>query len=107
MKYLILFSFSAEAAKRYVANPADRMSAVREVTESVGGSLESSYWMLGDYDGLTIVDLPDTLTAAAVSMALSGSGAFSRYETRELIPPGDYRAIAERAQAISFRPPGD
>ena len=62
--------------------------------------------MFGQYDGLAIVELPDSQTAAAVSLAATGSGAFTRFETHELIEAGDLARIAERAKQISYQPPG-
>jgi uncharacterized protein with GYD domain len=50
-KYLVLFSLTGETIKRFLAKPSDRAAVVRELAESVGGSLESYYWMFGQYDG--------------------------------------------------------
>jgi len=36
--------------KRFVAKPSDRAAVVRQLAESVGGSLESYYWMFGQYE---------------------------------------------------------
>jgi uncharacterized protein with GYD domain len=105
-KYAVLFGLTGEAIKRFVAQPSDRAAVVRGLAESVGGSLESYYWMFGQYDGLAIVELPDSRTAAAVSLAATGSGAFTRFETHELIAAGDLIQIAERAKQISYQPPG-
>ncbi|MFI5062704.1 MAG: hypothetical protein ACHP9Z_01815 [Streptosporangiales bacterium] len=44
---------------------------------------------------------------AQTGVGLTGSGAFAAYETHPLIEPGDYLQIAERAQQISYQPPGD
>jgi hypothetical protein len=41
-----------------------------------------------------------------VSLAATGSGAFTRFETHELIEAGDLAQIAERARQISYQPPG-
>ena len=105
-KYLLLFSLTGEAIKGFVAKPSDRPAVVRELAESVGGSLESYYWMLGQYDGAAILALPDSHTAAAVSLAATSSGAFRGFETHELIEASDLAAIAERARGISYQPPG-
>ena len=80
-KYGILFSLTGETAKQFVAKPSDRAAVVRGLAESAGGSLESYYWMFGQYDGLAIFDLPDSQTAAALSLAATGSGAFTKFET--------------------------
>jgi uncharacterized protein with GYD domain len=105
-KYLVLFNLTSESAKRFVAKPSDRAAVVREVAESAGGSLESYYWMFGQYDGAAVFEVPDSHAMAAVSLAITGSGALSRFETHELIESGDLTAIAERAKGIAYRPPG-
>lgn len=105
-KYLVLFSLTSETAKRFIAHPSDRAAAVREVAESAGGSLESYYWMFGQYDGVAVFDLPDSHSMAAVSLAIASAGALSRFETHELIESSDLTAIAERAKGITYQPPG-
>ena len=97
-KYLVLFSLTSETAKRFIAKPSDRAAVVREVAESAGGSLESYYWMFGQYDGAAVFDLPDSRTMAAVSLAITSSGALSRFEAHELFESSDLTAIAGRAQ---------
>src|SRR5215831_12804431 len=57
--------------------------------------MESYYWMFGQYDGLVIFELPDAQTAAALIPAVTGSGAFSRFETHELNEASDRAQIAE------------
>ena len=105
-KYLVLFSLTSESAKRFIAKPSDRAAVVREVAESAGGSLESYYWMFGQYDGAAVFNLPDSQSMAAVSLAITSSGALSRFETHELIESGDLTTIAERAKGITYQPPG-
>ena len=41
-----------------------------------------------------------------MSLAATGSGGFTRFETHELIEPGDLIQIAERAKQISYQAPG-
>ena len=105
-KYLVLFSLTGETAKQFVAKPSDRAAVVRELAESAGGSLESYYWMFGQYDGAGIFELPDSHTMAALSLAVTSSGAFTHFETHELIESSDLTAIAERARGIAYQPPG-
>ena len=58
------------------------------------------------YDGAAVFDFPDSRTMAAVSLAVTSSGALSRFETHELIESSDLTAIAERAKGITYQPPG-
>ena len=105
-KYLVLFGFTSETIKRFVANPSDRSDVVRTLVESVGGSLECYYWMFGQYDGMAIIEMPDSHTHAAATLAIITSGAFTHFETHELIKADDLIAIAERARGIPYQPPG-
>jgi len=105
-KYLALFGFTDETIKRFVANPSDRAAVIRGVVESVGGRLECYYWMFGQYDGMAIVEMPDSHTYAAASLAIISSGAFTHFETHELIEADDLPAITERAREIAYQPPG-
>jgi uncharacterized protein with GYD domain len=105
-KYLVLFGFTGETMKRFVARPSDRAAVVRELAESAGGSLESYYWMFGQHDGVGVFGMPDSHSMAAVSLAATSSGAFTHFETHELIEASDLSAIAERARGIAYQPPG-
>jgi uncharacterized protein with GYD domain len=105
-KYLVLFGFTGETMKRFVAKPSDRAAVVRELAESVGGSLETYYWMFGHYDGVGVFEMPDSHSMATVSLAATSSGAFTLFETHELIEASDLSAIAERAKRIAYQPPG-
>jgi uncharacterized protein with GYD domain len=105
-KYLVLFGFTGETMKRFLAKPSDRAAVVRELAESVGGSLESYYWMFGQHDGVGVFGMPNSHSMAAVSLAATSSGAFTHFETHELIEASDLSAIAERAKGIAYQPPG-
>ena len=50
--------------------------------------------------------MPDSHSMAAVCLAATSSGAFTQFETHELIEAGDLTAIAERAKGITYQPPG-
>lgn len=105
-KYLVLFRLSGETISRFVAKPSDRAAVIRALADSVGGSLESYYWMFGQYDGVGVFDLPDACTMAALSLAATSSGAFTHFETHQLIEVGDLAEIAERARGVAYQPPG-
>jgi uncharacterized protein with GYD domain len=62
--------------------------------------------MFGQCDAAAVFDLPDSHTMAAVSLAITISGALSRFETHELIESSDLTAVAERAKGITYQPPG-
>jgi hypothetical protein len=49
--------------------------------------------MFGRYDGAAVFNLPDSQSRAAVSLAITSSGALSRFETQELIESRDLTAM--------------
>jgi len=105
-KYMALFNLSSDAIRRFVAHPSDRAAIVRGLVEDHHGSLECYYWMFGQYDGMAVFEMPDARTKAAMSLAITSSGAFTHFETHELIEANDLIAIAERARDIAYQPPG-
>jgi uncharacterized protein with GYD domain len=84
-KYITIFSYSSGSWARMINHPGDRTTAVRELLESLGGSLECLYWQLGTHDGYAIGDVPDAVTAEAVAAAMTKSGAFKSVEAHELL----------------------
>lgn len=99
-RHLALFSFTGETMGRFLQNPGDRASAVRQFAKAIGGSLDAYYWMFGQYDGMAILEAPDSESMAALSLAVTGSGAFRHFETHELIAASDLVRIVERAKSL-------
>jgi uncharacterized protein with GYD domain len=105
-KYAVLFRFKSETIKTLMNKPSDRAAAVQQLLDSAGGTLDAYYLMFGQYDGLVICDLPDSSSAAAVSFAVTSSGAFSHLETHELVPVEQLNTVLEKANQLTYRPPG-
>lgn len=79
-----------------------RREVVERAIESVGGELESFHFAFGDYDTYTIMNLPDHESAAALSLAVSSSGAV---ETRivVLLTPEEVDEASKRT--VEYRAP--
>lgn len=108
-KYAIFFSYSSDSWAGMISAPGDRTGAVGQVLSSLGGSLECIYWMHDGFsDGLVIADLPDSVSAAAASIAVTSTGAISRSEAHELLTQEQLSAALQQASATvqAFRPPG-
>ena len=105
-KYVSLFNFKGETLKAMMDNPADRAAAVRELAESAGGTLDAYYLMFGQFDGLAILEVPDSPSATALCLRVTSSGAFSHFETHELLPAEQVIPILEKAGELTYRPPG-
>lgn len=107
-KYVIFFSLTSGAIARFIDQPSDRVAAVRALLEPVGGKLDAYYFMFGEDDGMVIFEVPDAQTAAAVSLAVSSTGAFVRLHTHELIAAENINRVLERARSARepYSPPG-
>ena len=95
-KYLIEASYTLEGLRGIMKTGGTaRRAAVQQAVESVGGRLETQYFALGDYDAFAIVDLPDHVSVAAVSMAVTASGAARTKSTALLTPEEVDQAITK------------
>lgn len=106
-KYITLFSYSSDAAKAMVHHPSDRAAAAKALVEALGGTVESFYWMQGQHDGVLIADLPDSVSAAALSVAVASTGALVDLETHLLFDHADQSAIVAAAKTAldAYTPP--
>jgi uncharacterized protein with GYD domain len=107
-KYAIFFTYSSEAWARMIDTPGDRMAAVRQLADSVGGTIESAHWMFGAHDGIVVADIPDSVRAAAISVAVGSTGSFKHLETHELFTQEQLGDILSRAKDAknAYTPPG-
>jgi uncharacterized protein with GYD domain len=105
-KFAVFFTLRGETIKNMMSRPSDRAAVVNSMCEQVGGRLESYYMMFGAHDGFVIADVPDSASAAAISLAVSSTGAFAHIETAELIEVSAINGILETAGSLTYTPPG-
>jgi uncharacterized protein with GYD domain len=106
-RFISFFSYTAASVTSMIEHPSDRSAAAKELVESLGGTLESFYWMQGKHDGLLIADLPDGVAAAALSAAVGSAGAVDRIQTHQLFDHEEQAAIVKQAATArdAYRPP--
>ncbi len=107
-QYALFFSYTSTTWAQMTSDPGDRTAVVRRVVDSLGGSLECLYWMLGDHDGIGIVRLPDSVHAAALSTVINGTGAFKAVQTHELLTQEQLGRTLQLASSAgqAFQRPG-
>src|SRR5689334_14119083 len=106
-RYLVQASYTAQASAAMVEHPEDRSVSVRRMVQHAGGHLECFYLAFGDHDVVTIVDVPDNLAAAAVSMAAAAGGGLRSIRTTPLLTPEDALAAMGKARAVEYEAPGE
>ena len=67
------------------------------------GTLETFYYAYGGDDFFIIADVPDSVTATAVSLAVNATGAV-QFKTIVLITPEEVDAAVQKT--VTYRPPG-
>ena len=103
-RYLIVGTYTAEGAKGVLKEGGTRrVAAAQAAIASMGGTLISFHFALGNDEWYSIVDLPDNAAAAAIAMVGTASGTL-RSRAIALITPEEMDAIT--AMAPDFRPPG-
>jgi uncharacterized protein with GYD domain len=103
-KYLIEASYTAEGAKGLMkAGGTARRAEVQNMAESLGGRLEAFYFVFGENDVRVILDLPENLTAAAISLGVMSTGA-ARIKTAVLLTPEEMDQAVKTP--VDYRPPG-
>ena len=104
--FLINASYTTQGISGLVKSPEDRSAVLRTLVESAGGRIESMYYAFGDSDVIVILEMPDNVTMAALSMVVGASGAVTNLKTTVLIPISEGVEAARKAAGISYRPPG-
>jgi uncharacterized protein with GYD domain len=103
-KYLVSVTYSAEGAKGVRQDGGTkRREVATHAVESVGGKIEAFYFSFGEQDAIIIADLPDAASAAAVSLAVTSTGA-ARLTTTPLITAEEMDHAAGKKTA--YRAPG-
>ncbi len=103
-KYLLQATYSADGIKGVVKDKASgRKAAFGKALASVGAKIDAMYFAFGDHDTVTIIDAPDNVAVAAISLAVSATG-LVRVSTVPLLTIEEVdQAVQKR---VRFRGPG-
>jgi uncharacterized protein with GYD domain len=74
-KFLVKASYSSPGVRGVLEDGGTaRQKAVTDMIESLGGKVEAFYFAFGDVDTYTIIDMPDNVSALAMSLAVAARG---------------------------------
>jgi uncharacterized protein with GYD domain len=73
------------------------------MAEGLGGELESFYYTFGDVDVYVVVDMPDNVSVAAMTLAANQTGAVA-VKTAVLITAEEMDAAGKKT--VDYRAPG-
>jgi uncharacterized protein with GYD domain len=88
--YLMLTTLTEKGVQTLKSNPG-RLREVNRDVEELGARVLHQWASLGEYDFVNIVEAPDDLTIAKVSVALGARGS-AKLESLPLVPVDDFLA---------------
>ncbi len=105
-KYLIHGSYTTDGQKGLLQEGGTaRRAHFNEVFTYLGGKVEAFYFAFGKDDIYSIVELPDNVSAAAISLAFGCGGGFQA-GTIVLLTPEEIDRAVEKVESIGYCPPG-
>ena len=101
--FLMQVAYTAEGWQALVQNPHHRVEALRPTIEDLGGRIENAWYSFGEFDITLIVQMPDNVSAAALSIELASSGALKNVKTTPLLTATEAIEAMRRAGKTSAR----
>ncbi len=103
-KYLFQANYTAQGLQGLLKEGgSSRRRVFEDMAREQGGTLESFYYAFGGSDLYLTFDLPDTATAAAISINIGAGGALG-INTVQLISPEEVDQAC--GKTVNYRPPG-
>ena len=103
-KFLVKTSYTTEGTKGLLKEGgSSRKAMVDKMVKGLGGTVEAFYYAFGETDVFIICDLPDSVTAAALSLAVNAVGAVNI----SLVPLLTVQEIDQACKkSVAYRAPG-
>lgn len=102
--YLVQVAYTADALSALIANPQDRIAVVAKSVKKLGGKVKSSWLSFGDYDVITILEMPDNVSAAAFALALAAGGSLKAVKTTPLLTIEEGVSAMKKAGTSGYKP---
>jgi uncharacterized protein with GYD domain len=100
------FDYEPEVWAELVHNPENRTETVSQLLEDAGCKLKGLWYAFGNRDGFALIEAPDNVTSASISIAISASGAFRKFETTVLMTQDELLKALKKAQDVAYVAPG-
>jgi len=98
-KYLITGSYTTDGTKGLlVEGGSARKAAVEKALQGLGGKLDAIYYAYGDIDVIVIAEVPDAVSALALSLTVNASGAVN-IRTTPLLTVAEVDAACQKSVA--------
>lgn len=104
--YLYEVAYTPEAWAVQVKKTEDRIEAIKPAVRKLGGKVEAAYYAFGEYDIVIIANMPDNVSAAALSIAAAAGGSLKSIKTTPLMTIREGMSAMRQAKRSGYSPPG-
>jgi uncharacterized protein with GYD domain len=100
--------YSRDAIKGMIAKPEDRAEEVTKLCQQAGGKLLSHYVTFGEYDWITIAEMPSHREMSAAVLAAAGGGGVTDMKTTVAMTTAEAKEIFAATGKLTsgYRAPG-
>ena len=103
--YMAEFGYRPEVWAGLVQSPENREEKVRRMLEDAGAELHQIWYAFGEQDGFALIEAPDNVSAAGISIGITSSGAFRSFKTTVLMTQDETLKALEKAAAFHYEAP--
>lgn len=103
--YLVQVAYTPEAWAHLIAQPQNRIDAVRPAVEKLGGKIVHGWFAFGDYDLIGIFEMPSNVEAAALSVAVAAGGGVRSIKTTPLLSTAEGVEAMKKASTSGYKAP--
>jgi uncharacterized protein with GYD domain len=103
--YALQTAYTSVGWAALLKDPQNRMEAVKPVVQRLGGGIVDGWLTFGEYDVLLICQMPDNVSATALSMAISAGGAVKAVKTTPLMTFEEGIEALKKAKVAEYAPP--
>jgi len=105
--FMSSFSYAPETWAGLIRSPENREETVGRFLAGAGCKLEGLWYAFGAQDGFALIDAPDNKTAASLVLAITSSGAFTKFETTPLMTQAETLEVLELAGSLHYSAPAE
>ena len=102
--FLHQIAYAQEGWQALLSRPENRIEAVRPSVERLGGKIKEAWFAFGEYDVIVLTEMPDNVSAAAISIAFAGGGACKSVQTTPLLTAEEAVQAMKKASESGYRP---
>jgi uncharacterized protein with GYD domain len=89
--YIVLASFTEQGIRNIKDSP-KRAEAFKDMAKKCGATVKDTFWTLGQYDIVAIIEAPDDISITALGLSAGALGNV-RTQTLRAFTPADIQSI--------------